>query len=318
MAIAVETGGPAGDTERRDREAVRSVVAALSHWAAAPADPDRVLLPSGRTDPTGVLEADVAAAQIRVREVLERQRHLAEVGLAVSKISHDMKGVLAAARLLADRLPEEGDPDLRKVASRLRSVLDRAIGLSEAVLAHGRSEPPVPARRSVALAALVDEAAGLAGLGTRPHIVWQNAIRRDLRADVDPDQLLRALVNLIRNAIEALEAGPAGAPPCIAVTGRRLGFSVRLRIGDNGPGLPILARMNLFRPFLGAARPGGCGLGLPIAAEIVRAHGGTIRALRNGVGTAFLIEIPDRVLVAAGPHPAPVADRRPVRAALRD
>jgi signal transduction histidine kinase len=69
---------------------------------------------------------------------------------------------------------------------------------------------------------------------------------------------------------------------------------VVLEVGDTGPGLPERARAHLFEPFQGAARRGGTGLGLVIAAELVRAHGGEIRLVEGTLGATFRIVIPDR------------------------
>ena len=122
---------------------------------------------------------------------------------------------------------------------------------------------------------------------------------RDLEVDVDGDQMVRVFLNLMRNAVQALEGPEAIDAPGVTVTARRIGRTVRVRFADNGPGLPPKARMNLFRPFLGAARMGGAGLGLPIAADILRAHGGAIRMLGNAFGAAFMLEIPDRPAASA-------------------
>jgi signal transduction histidine kinase len=87
------------------------------------------------------------------------------------------------------------------------------------------------------------------------------------------------------------------------VEGERRGSVTLIRVCDTGPGVPEKARAKLFQPFQGSARAGGTGLGLPIAAEIVRAHGGEIRLeARAGAGAVFEISIPDR--------PVPIATRR--------
>jgi signal transduction histidine kinase len=80
------------------------------------------------------------------------------------------------------------------------------------------------------------------------------------------------------------------------VTGRREGAVVVIEIADTGPGLPAKAREHLFEAFQGSGRSGSTGLGLAIAAELVRAHGGDIRLVDGTIGATFRITIPDRTV----------------------
>jgi signal transduction histidine kinase len=108
------------------------------------------------------------------------------------------------------------------------------------------------------------------------------------------------LINLTRNAIQALEAAqsensdaPSGS---VTVRAWREGSVVSIEVRDNGPGIPERVRGKLFEAFQSAARPGGTGLGLAIAAELVRAHGGEIGLDRTDeTGTSFTFTIPDSV-----------------------
>ena len=118
-----------------------------------------------------------------------------------------------------------------------------------------------------------------------------------LEVDADPDQLFRVLVNLGRNAVQALDGGDQSPAVVrrLTMSGARDGANVSIRVRDTGPGVPERARSHLFQAFQGGARPGGTGLGLAIAAEIVRAHGGTIALVdAAGPGATFEIVIPDR------------------------
>ena len=112
----------------------------------------------------------------------------------------------------------------------------------------------------------------------------------------DPDQLFRVLVNLCRNAVQALEGNPDPAiVRRVTVSAARDNGTVTIKVEDTGPGVPERARAHLFRAFQGAVRPGGTGLGLAIAAELVRAHGGSIALQETGrPGATFTIIIPDR------------------------
>ena len=110
------------------------------------------------------------------------------------------------------------------------------------------------------------------------------------------DQMARVLTNLMRNAIQALtQAGAeAGSQPLLTVTGAPTNGSVTLRVIDNGPGVPQRARANLFQAFRGSVTPGGTGLGLAVAAELVRLHGGTIELEPSPVGAVFRVSLPLR------------------------
>jgi signal transduction histidine kinase len=113
-----------------------------------------------------------------------------------------------------------------------------------------------------------------------------------LHIDADPEQLFRILLNLLRNAEQAIK-GRDGAE--IRVSASRNGRRTLIHISDNGAGIPEKIRERLFQPFAGTARLGGSGLGLVIARELARAHGGDISLVSTGPqGTTFRIEIPDR------------------------
>jgi signal transduction histidine kinase len=276
---------------------------AMRLWAEAPDDPARVLVPSGRTDEFGRAERQVADMQRHVQEVLTQQRRLADLGLAVSKINHDLRNLLASAQLLSDRLVTIQDPAVQRFAPKLIGALDRAIAYAEAVLAYGKAQEPPPTRRLLQLRRLVDDVAEVAGLPAHASVDWMNDVPADLEVDADNEQLFRVLLNLMRNAVEALEQSDPACVRRLAVSAGRMGSVARIVVRDTGPGLPAKAREALFKPFQGSVRRGGTGLGLAIAAELVRAHGGTIALLDDGPGAAFAIEIPDR------PVPFPEARR---------
>ncbi len=102
----------------------------------------------------------------------------------------------------------------------------------------------------------------------------------------DPDQMRRALDNLVVNAIQA---APAGSP--IRIAARREAESLVLSVRDEGAGPPAGIRDNLFEPFV-TGRPDGTGLGLSIVREVAEAHGGTARFRDGDVDTTFEIILP--------------------------
>ncbi len=276
---------------------MRRLTANIVAFSEAPEDTARIIAPSGRADEIGVAEEHLAAMQRDLQGTLREQRHLADLGLAVSKINHDLRNMLASAQLFSDRLGSLPDPNVQRFAPKLIGALDRAIAYCQSTLAYGRAREAAPARRLVALDRLVDDVADALGLDGHPVIAWENRVPAGLEIDVDPDQLFRVLVNLCRNSVQAMEgSNPGPAVVCrLSVSAARDRGAVAIEVSDTGPGVPDKARANLFRAFQGAVRQGGTGLGLAIAAELVGAHGGSITLVdTGGPGATFRIVIPDR------------------------
>ena len=282
------------------RAIVRPVVRLSRDIAAFADDPeraDRVARRSARTDEIGQAEEALARMQVALGGELRQRRRLAELGLSVSKINHELRNLLTTAQLLGDRLESVSDPLVQRVAPRLVETLDRAIRFCEATLAYGRATEPNPQRRMVALAPLLDELTDLAGLLPAACISVEVRAAQDLAIDVDPEQLLRALTNLVRNAVQA-QAAARTENGTVLIEGSRSGpagaGAVTILVSDNGPGVPERAKANLFAAFQGSTRAGGTGLGLAIASELVRLNGGTLSLDETTRGARFRIVIPDR------------------------
>ncbi len=274
---------------------MQRLTSSMLAFADDPEDPAHVIEPSGRHDEIGTAEEQLAAMQTRLRGTLTQQRHLAELGLAVSKINHDLRNVLASASLFSERLQTVADPVVQRLAPRLVKSIDRAAGYASSVLAYGKAGESLPERRVLRLWQLAEEVAQSLGLdGDETSVEWVNTVPTDLEVTADSEQLFRILANLARNAVQAMEALPDGPVTVrrLSMTARRDASCTRIEIFDTGPGLPDGARDNLFAAFKPSAKSGGTGLGLAIAAELTRAHGGTIRLLDRSVGTAFEIELP--------------------------
>jgi signal transduction histidine kinase len=177
-------------------------------------------------------------------------------------------------------------------------ALERAIDFCQSTLSYGRVQEPPPDRRPIALEPLVEDVRETLALDPGTPVRWISAVERDLMVDADPDQLFRILLNLARNAVQALESRDARDPgrDQVRITGRREGAVVVIEVSDTGPGLPERARAHLFEAFQGSTRTGSVGLGLAIVAELVRAHGGEIRLVEGTIGATFRLSIPDRAV----------------------
>jgi signal transduction histidine kinase len=274
---------------------VRRLTSAVTSFAEEPEDVSRIFQPSRRTDEIGAAERSLARMEASLTDVLRQKSHLAELGLAVSKINHELRNMLTTAQLLTDRLESAADPAVQRVAPRLVATLGRAIEFCQATLAYGRAAERLPQRRRFRLRPLVAELRDLTALAAGTAIAFKAEIPEDLEIDADPDQLARVLVNLVRNAVQALsQAGATAGEPRITVVAARDDGAVTIRVCDNGPGVPEAAKPRLFSAFRSSGRPGGAGLGLAISAELVRLHGGTLVCEDTATGAVFCITIPDR------------------------
>src|SRR5262245_5275796 len=262
-------------------------------FSEKPEDASRIIVPSRRSDEIGIAERGLAHMQGELNHTLQQKSRLAALGLAVSKISHDLRNMLANAQLISDRLGNLPDPTVQRFAPKLIVSLDRAISLCETTLRFGRAEEAPPRREPTPLKALVAEVGEGLGLPREDGIAWSVDVDDGLYIDADRDQLYRVLSNLCRNALQAIEQQETGNGH-IRVSGWRNGTSVTIDVHDNGPGVPEKARAHLFQAFQGSARKGGTGLGLAVAHELIAAHGGTICLVETAQGTQFRIELPDR------------------------
>lgn len=272
------------------------ITRSMVRFGEDPEDPARVIIPSGRRDEVGTAERELAHMQHELSGTLQQKNRLAALGLAVSKINHDLRNMLASAQLISDRLGGVQDPLVQRMAPKLINSLDRAIRLCTDTLKFGRAQEAEPVRAICALKPLVEEVGDAQGLSASHAFTWRIDVEDSIEADVDRDQLYRVLSNLARNALQAVETQYGGTNPKITVSAQRTGTVVTIDVSDTGPGVPEKARAHLFEPFQGSARKGGTGLGLAIAAELIQAHGGEIVLLDEGPGTTFRITLPDRVV----------------------
>jgi signal transduction histidine kinase len=274
---------------------MRRITRAMLEFRSNPEDASRIIATSARRDEIGIAERELAAMQRDIYGSLQQKARLAALGSAVAKIQHDLRNILASAQLASDRLSSVADPVVQRLAPRLVAAIDHAVALATNTLRYGRAEETPPERRRFPLRPLIDEAAEAALAGATPAqtIALVNEVDPLLEIDADSEQLFRIVLNLLRNATQALEKRTHA--PEIAVSAGRDGPHVRIDIADNGPGVPQALRERLFAPFITSARPGGSGLGLAISRDLARAHGGDITLVSTGEkGSRFRIDIPDR------------------------
>ncbi len=268
-------------------------------FGRSPEDPARIIVRSDRRDEIGIAERELHDMQSELQSTLQQKNRLAALGLAVSKVSHDLRNMLSSAQLISDRLGMVQDPTVQRFAPKLIDSLDRAIDFLTRTLKFGRAQEAPPAREKITLKTLGDDVIQGAVLHTSSRIVLYNNIPPSLIADADREQLSRVLTNLLRNSIQAIAAAHSGNPQApdgtVTLHSWREGTVVNIEVKDNGPGIPERIRPKLFEAFQSAGS-GGTGLGLAIAAELVRAHGGDVKLASTGPeGTCFTVTVPDTV-----------------------
>ncbi len=225
-----------------------------------------------------------------LRDTLEEMRRALrardeERETLLAGIAHEVRNPLGALDLFAGLLAEElqGRPQAPHVA-RIQSELAALSKVVEEFLDYARARPPL--REPVDLRILLAEVADLASpLAAQRQV--SVSVDGEGEAKADREQLRRAALNLVRNAVEA---APAASE--VEVVGRLGDGEAAIEVRDRGPGLAAEARASLFRPFF-TTKEKGTGLGLALAKKVADAHGGTLSLEgREGGGTVARLAIP--------------------------
>ena len=239
---------------------------------------------------------DRSAEQLEsLRNQLIHTSRVSAMGTMASTIAHEINQPLAAVasciRGTIKRLGKGGEAAAEDAIRWLERGEQIALQAGEtiqrlrAMLARGE-----PTREVVPLARLIEEANGIALVGTSAvGVSYRQEIDPALRVEADPVQIQQVLINLVRNALEAMTGSRSGR---LSVTASRVGESIEVRVCDNGPGVPDSARQSLFEPFH-STKPSGMGVGLSICRTIVEAHQGRIWvADAEEGGAAFCFTLP--------------------------
>lgn len=254
---------------------------------------------------------------------MQESDRLASLGLMSAGIAHELNTPLAVLKGLVEKVakasaagtafkPGAGQGVTADEAALMLRVLGRLEGLSESLLDFARARPPTTA--PVALRSVVQEAWTLVRLDRdAAGVECRNLVPEDLLGLCDGDRIVQVLVNLLRNAVDAIteqgvrEAGrrraEGGSVGRIVVEGRASGPAgtdaargwATLTITDSGPGIRAETMTRLFEPFVTTRLDArGTGLGLAVAAGIVKEHGGTIIARNrlDGGGAVFELVLP--------------------------
>ncbi len=278
---------------------VRRLTSNIIAFGERPQDSSRVIAPSGRGNEIGRAETALAIMERSLAYELAQGKRLAELGMAVARINHDLRNMLSAAQLISDRLATIPDPLAQRLAPRLVATLDRAIQFCQATLTYGAGREQPPSRRRFDLSELVGQVVESAKAENDAAIDYNIDMPPRFCIYADPDHILRVLENLSRNAAQALMAKGAtdGRPKAIRFAAIRTDGLALIEISDTGPGFPADQGERIFEPFHKSTSEVGAGLGLAIAADLVTRNGGAImlapaKADDFYCGARFLIKLP--------------------------
>ena len=274
---------------------IERLVHSIKAYEESPEDGRLIVVPEAGV--TELLEAETAlrSMQTQLTQSLRQKERMAALGAAVSKISHDLRNILTTAQLLADRMETSDDPMVKKSAPKLVNSISRAVNLCESTLGYGKAGETVPMLTQFSLKHLFNDIveSELLAVGEAPVSITSQ-VEGDVALEADQEQIYRVVSNIVRNARQVLESRANGGHISLYGYEREDGWVIT--VTDDGPGLPLRARDNLFEAFKGSVRKGGSGLGLAISAELVRGHGGRLEVIETGdEGTTFRVWLPKRV-----------------------
>jgi len=158
------------------------------NFVMAPDDPNAILVPQDRRDEIGLAQQRIAAIETELQQSYAHQRHLADLGLAVSKINHDMRNLLASAQLVSDRLATIDDPLIKRLAPKLIRIIDRAINYSHNVLTYGKIQEQPPHYQRLALKPLIDDVIEMLDPGQYDNINIDNKVAADFEIDASSEK----------------------------------------------------------------------------------------------------------------------------------
>ena len=271
---------------------IKNVVGHMQRYADAPEDARRIIAPDARVRELREAEDALQSLQTELTHALRQKARLAQLGGAVSKISHDLRNILTAAQLFTDRIEGSEDPLVRRMAPKLVNSISRAVNICENTLAFGKAEEPAPQMSMFDLGDIVDDVFSSERLAAGAHPVeFIQNVPPPTMIRADAEQLYRVIGNLVRNARQAIVS--TGKPGEITVAAYEDETCWWIEVSDTGPGLPEKTQSTLFKAFQSSGSKSGAGLGLAISSELVRGHGGKLELDRTGPsGTIFSICLP--------------------------
>jgi signal transduction histidine kinase len=235
----------------------------------------------------GVVTGVLSDRQRKANESLRRSERLKSLGEMAAGMAHEVKNPLAAIRSSAQIITERVSGKEAQFAQIIVSEVDRLNRVVNEFLDYAR---PAPLKREpVILSGLLDSCLELLApvIKQAGVTIKRGYPQGEHKVSADPNQLRQVFLNLILNAVQAMHAGGE-----VALELRQEGGCTRVLVRDTGPGIPSDKLRQVCEPFY-STKPGGTGLGLPIAQRIVAEHGGRLEiACETGAGTTAIVILP--------------------------
>jgi len=226
-----------------------------------------------------------------IAEIIRKEK-LTLVGEMANTIIHDIRGPFTAIQLGSDLISASTeDAQIKDVCRMMSLQVERASSMIEELLEFSRGISSMK-KEKIPLSALMDRFCFL-----NKDFFQKSRVKLEVHADqtdvyVDPNKMIRAIQNIVNNAIEVLNKREDGV---IRISTRQHegGGEIEISIQDNGPGIPDAIREKVFEPFVTHGKKQGTGLGMAIVKSIIEAHSGKVTfSTEANKGTTFFIYLP--------------------------
>jgi two-component system, LuxR family, sensor kinase FixL len=251
--------------------------------------------------PPEELQALLNAAVDQAHRLQQRLGHvsrLATVGETAAGIAHELNQPLTAIANYAqacERLLARPDADLTEVRAALREIAEQAVRAGDIIRRlRGLARPQRGPREAMDINTLVAELTDLVRSDAEArHVRYRLELTEGLpKVEVHGAQIQQVILNLVHNAIEALQETPEKSRGVLLRTSRTDDGDVELSVCDTGPGIPATLIPHLFEPFR-TSKPEGTGLGLAVSRTIIGQHQGTLSYRANASrGACFVLRLP--------------------------
>ncbi len=260
----------------------------LNHWKSLRLNTSVVRNASGIID-SAILVATDITHQRELEEQIQREAKLQAMGALASGVAHEVRNPINAIGMIAQRFRKEFRPvrdeeEYTLLTETMHQEVKRIDRIIRQFLEF--SKPPSLHLSRVSVTRLFEDAAAVFSSSAAAAGVGFHMQAETVFLQLDADQMKQVLLNLLQNSLDACRPGNE-----IRLSGRSEGPDYLFCVMDNGTGIPPEALKRIFDLYY-TTKPDGTGIGLPMVAQIVQAHGGTVHAESEDGSTRFTIRLP--------------------------